>query len=262
MNPYQTSPLTLAGIERETAIDWTFAFAYTGAAGLGQFFQVSIPGVGEAPISVSDWADGLLYLTLRKVGRLTDRLFEKRAGDVVHFRGPYGHGFDLSAYHGKDLVVVTGGTGLAPVRGVLRRFIEDPAPLRSLHVITGFKSPADILYRSQLESWAQRAAWVLTVDKGDAAWTGVTGLVTEHVAKLSILKSPHARAIVVGPPLMMKFTTLELIRHGLPEDAITVSFERNMSCGLGKCGHCKIDETYVCVDGPVFPFAKARRLID
>lgn len=262
MNPFVPEPLKIVSIERETDIDWTFSFEYDSPLMYGQFFEISIPGIGEAPISVSDFDETRLFMTIRKVGKLTDKVFNCKPGDRLFFRGPYGNGFKLEPLKGRDLIIIAGGTGLAPVRGLIRHFINSPSECSSLNVITGFKSPSDILFRKDLDEWEKRSSLIVTVDKGDNSWTGKTGLVTEYIRHIPTVKSDNARAIVVGPPLMMKFATLELFKNGMNEEYITVSFERNMSCGIGKCGHCKIDETYVCLDGPVFNYSKARTLID
>lgn len=262
MNDYIPQPLRIISIERETEIDWTFSLSYDKPLVGGQFFQLSIPGVGEAPISVSEFGNGQLHMTIRNVGRLTAALFKMKAGDVLYARGPYGNGFDLSLLAGSDLIVIAGGTGLAPVRHIINHFMDNPDEVASLSVIAGFKSPADCLFRADLSRWKEQGNVIVTVDKAVDGWNGEVGLVTQFIANLAAVKSPNARAIVVGPPIMMKFATLELIKNGLNEDRLFVSFERNMSCGLGKCGHCKIDETYVCVEGPVFPYTKARNLLD
>ena len=261
-NPYETTGYELLSVVRETEIDYTFRFRYEGPLVGGQFMEVSIPGVGEAPISISEFDDHSLSMTIRKVGHLTDRIMAMGPGDRLQMRGPYGNGFDLSLFQDRELVIIAGGTGLAPVKTPIRHFVQHPETCTSLELIMGFKSPDDILFREEIDDWATRCSVTLTVDNAPEGWTGKTGLVTTHIRNLNLTNAAHKRAIVVGPPVMMKFTTLELLKHGFTEDNIWVSFERKMSCGIGKCGHCKIDETYVCLDGPVFPYTKARRLLD
>jgi anaerobic sulfite reductase subunit B len=262
MNPYLTMPMPILSIEKETKIDWTFSFPYNKPLSYGQFFEISIPGVGEAPISVSDFNDNVLYMTIRKVGKLTDSIFNRTIGEYIHFRGPYGNGFTIDNLRYHNIIVIAGGTGLAPVRGLIRNIIINQSEYKSIHIITGFKTPDDILFKQDLSDWQETSTLTLTVDKPVDGWTGKTGLVTDFIPRIPSLKDPDTKAIVVGPPLMMKFATLALIKEGLSQENIIVSFERNMSCGLGKCGHCKIDETYVCLEGPVFPLTKAMHLID
>lgn len=260
-NTYLPRPYRVLAVTSQTAIDWTFRLESDLTPSFGQFLEVSIPGLGEAPISISDFGPGWLDLTIRQVGRVSSGIFALRPGDTLYVRGPYGHGFEPDLYRGKNLLMVTGGTGLAPVKSLIRYFVSHRDELTAFDLILGFKSQADVLFGAEIESWRQAARIVLTVDRGDVQWPHQTGLVTSHIEKMVFADGP-TEAIVVGPPMMMKFSTLALLQRGLPESAITVSFERKMSCGLGKCGHCKIDETYVCLEGPVFNYVKARKLLD
>lgn len=260
-NPYLPRPLRILSVTPQTALDWTFRLESDFFPGYGRFLELSLPGLGEAPISISDFGPGWLEMTIRKVGRVSGGIFALRPGDTIYVRGPYGHGFEPETYRGKNLLVVAGGTGLAPVKSLIRYFAARRDELAGFALICGFKSPADILFADEIESWRSAAEIILTVDRGDERWAGETGLVTHHIEKFRFRSGP-TEAIVVGPPPMMKFSCLALLQRGIPEAAITVSFERKMSCGLGKCGHCKIDETYVCLEGPVFNYVKARQLLD
>lgn len=260
-NPYLPQPLEIVSITPQTAIDRTYRLASGINPGYGQFLELSLPGQGEAPISISDFGDGWLDLTIRGVGRLTNAFSALRPGDTIYARGPYGHGFEPADYRGKNLLIVAGGTGLAPVKSLIRYFTTRREELTGLDLILGFKTPADVLFRQEIEEWRNHANTILTVDQADASWPWETGLVTRHIEDL-VFRPGDTAAIVVGPPAMMKFSTLSLLRRGLPEAAITVSFERRMSCGIGKCGHCKIDDTYVCLEGPVFNYTQARQLLD
>lgn len=261
-NAYLPKAYKILSVETETAIDSTYTFEKKEGLTGGQFMEISIPGVGEAPISISDFDADTLSMTIRKVGRLTDAIFELQPGDTLYMRGPYGNGFDLGLYKKSKLIIVAGGTGLAPVKNVIQHYHEHADELASFQVIVGFKTPADVLFKRDIEKWAHALDLIVTVDEADDLWTGQTGLVTTHIKDLDLSDLDNTKAIVVGPPLMMKFTTLELIKQGIPEENITVSFERKMSCGIGKCGHCKIDETYVCLEGPVFNYTKAKKLLD
>ncbi len=262
INSYLPEVYKVLSIKAETEIDSTFIIEKKEELIGGQFMEISIPGVGEAPISISDFDQSTLSMTIRRVGRLTDSVFELQPGDSIFMRGPYGNGFDLDSYKNSKLIVIAGGTGLAPVKNVIRYFHEHAEELLSFQVIVGFKSPEDMLFEGDLVAWAKDFNLTITVDHASEEWTGKTGLVTTHIRDLDLSDLPKTKAIVVGPPLMMKFTTLELIKQGIPEENITVSFERKMSCGIGKCGHCKIDETYVCLEGPVFSYVKAKKMFD
>lgn len=261
-NPYLAKPYQILSIKKETEIDVTYRLAYSGSLIGGQFMEVSIPGVGEAPISISDFDQESMDMTIRKVGKLTDQIFELQVGDVLYMRGPYGNGFDLESLKGRDLVVIAGGTGLAPVKNVIRYFTSHTDEIKQLEVLLGFKTPKDILFTNQIEEWSKRCKLILTVDNADESWSGRTGLITTHVESLDLSDVKNKLAIVVGPPIMMKFMTMELMKRGFKEENIIVSFERKMSCGIGKCGHCKINETYVCLEGPVFDYGKAKNLLD
>lgn len=261
-NPYLPKAYEILNIRKETNIDYTFKVAFEGELIGGQFMEISIPGVGEAPISICGFDETSLDMTIRKVGRLTDKLFELEPGDKLFMRGPYGNGFDVNLFKGKDVAFIAGGTGLAPVRKTIDYFVQNPGETENLEILVGFKTPEDRLFTSDLKRWSDTANITVTVDKGTDTWTGETGLITTHIEKLDLSKVEEKVAVVVGPPIMMKFTTLELVKKGFKEENIWVSFERKMSCGIGKCGHCKIDETYVCLEGPVFNYTKAKALID
>jgi len=247
---------------KHTDIEYTFRMTYDGEVKPGQFFEVSIPKYGEAPISVSGVGGGLVDLTIRRVGKVTNEIFERYAGDRMFLRGPYGNGFDVSLYKGRELVVIAGGTGLSPVRGVVDYFSEHPGDVKGMTLIAGFKTPKDILFHKDFERWEKNMDVILTVDCADDDEQCHIGLVTEYIPKLRLDDVSNAAAIVVGPPVMMHFSTQGLLNAGFREENIWISHERKMCCGIGKCGHCKIDDTYVCLDGPVFNFTKGRKLID
>lgn len=263
-NPYLPKAFEILEVRKETAIDYTFKVSYDDSDNLvgGQFMEISVPGVGEAPISICNFGDGYLEMTIRKVGRLTDQVFDLDKGDTLFMRGPYGNGFDLNEYKNKDVCFIAGGTGLAPVRKTIDYFANNKNDIKKLEVLIGFKTPSDQLFVDDIKRWQKDNSVTVTVDNGDDTWQGETGLITKHINKLDLSGVDDKVAVVVGPPIMMKFTTLELIKKGFKEENIWVSFERKMSCGIGKCGHCKIDETYVCLEGPVFGYIKAKELID
>ena len=261
-NEYIPFRSEILGVVRHTDIEYTFRMRYDGDVKPGQFFEVSIPKYGEAPISVSGIGDGFVELTIRRVGKVTREVFERYVGDTMMLRGPYGNGFDIDKYKGGELVIIAGGTGLSPVRGVVDHFSRHPDEIRSLTLIAGFKSPADILFLEELGRWKQAMNVILTVDCGDEDTTCQIGLVTEHIPNLVFKDVAKAQAIVVGPPAMMRFSTQGLLKIGFREENVWISHERKMCCGLGKCGHCKLNDAYVCLDGPVFNFAGAGALID
>ncbi|GHU48639.1 anaerobic sulfite reductase subunit B [Spirochaetia bacterium] len=249
-------------IIKHTELEYTFRMGYSGIVLPGQFFQVSIPHYGEAPISVSGIEDGVIDLTVRRVGKVTAEVFEREKNSALFLRGPYGNGFKLEDYKGKELFVIAGGTGVSPVRGVIDYFAAHADEVKGLTLVAGFKTPADILFRADFTRWQKTANIILTTDNsgGDASYK--QGLVTEYIPGLAVKDLDTAQAIVVGPPPMMRFTVKGLLEKGFAEKNIRISHERKMCCGLGKCGHCRINDTYVCIDGPVFNYERGKVLVD
>ena len=261
-NEYLPIPAKILEVIRHTELEYTFRMSWIGDVKPGQFFEVSIPKYGEAPISVSGIDKDSVDLTIRKVGKVTNEVFERYVGDTLFLRGPYGNGFDTAQYKGRELAIIAGGTGLSPVRGVIEYFSKHPDERSSMTLIAGFKTPEDILFRNDLARWSQTMDVILTVDNagGDPAFQ--EGLVTAYIPGLKFADLENAAAIVVGPPAMMRFSVKALLERGVPEANIWVSQERKMCCGLGKCGHCRIGEAYVCLDGPVFNYSQAKDLLD
>lgn len=249
-------------VTRHTDLEYTFRMAFDGVVKPGQFFEVSIPKFGEAPISVSGIGEDSVDLTIRRVGKVTDEVFEHYAGQSLFLRGPYGNGFDTAEYRDQELVIIAGGTGLSPVKGIVDYYSDNITEAKSVALIAGFKTPNDILFREDFEQWEKSINVTLTVDSADADAGYPVGLVTEYIPKLKMKDVGQAKAIVVGPPMMMKFVVISLLKAGFQEDNIWVSYERKMCCGIGKCGHCKMDDRYICLDGPVFNYKDAKTLID
>lgn len=261
-NPVQPQPCTILNVHKESTHEWTFRVATDIKPAHGQFMQLSIPKIGEAPISVSAQGDGWLEFTIRSVGKVTNVIFEKEAGDILFLRGPYGRGWPVETLRGRHLVVITGGTGLAPVRSLLTMLAETPDFARSVHLISGFRNEDGIVFHKELEAWRERFHTIYTLDN-DTREGWRTGMVTAFIKEIPFADFGDDYAVlVVGPPIMMKFTGMELLKNNVDPEKIWMSFERKMSCAVGKCGHCRIDETYVCLDGPVFPYTIARDLVD
>lgn len=262
LNEYIPFLTKIMDVIKHTEIEYTFRVTYKGAVKPGQFFEVSIPKYGEAPISVSGIGSDTVDLTIRRVGKVTNEIFERYIGDTLFMRGPYGNGFDIGNYQGKELVVVAGGTGLSPVKGIVDYFCDHSEEMQGMMLLAGFKTPEDILFREDFGRWQQKMDVILTVDCAPGDTTCQIGLVTKYIPQLNLKNVKEAVAIVVGPPPMMKFTAQGLLERGFNEKNIWISYERKMCCGIGKCGHCKIDDTYICLDGPVFNFVKGRQLFD
>lgn len=261
-NPYVSFPSDILEIIKHTDKEYTFRMAFSGDVKPGQFFEVSIPKFGEAPISVSGIEENVsVDLTIRRVGRVTNEVFEHMAGQNLLMRGPYGNGFDLDLYRDGEVIVVAGGTGVSPVRGVIEALslTKDAA---DKHVIVGFKSPDDMLFRDDLKNWDERLDLWLTVDGAPEGYEGKVGLVTKYIPEIPLKDVSKAQAIVVGPPAMMRFSVMGLLDKGFKEENIWVSQERKMCCGLGVCGHCRVGDKYICLDGPVFNYTESKNMID
>jgi anaerobic sulfite reductase subunit B len=261
-NPLQPFPYKISRIIKDTEHEWTYQIEYNGTVSAGQFFQVSIPRVGEMPISVSGINDGYLEMTIRKVGKVTGEIFKMSPGSTIFMRGPYGTSFNLDDYRDRNLIIIAGGSGTAPVRPVIEHYYQHPDEIKSLDIIFGFRSPEYILFRKDIDRWSEKFNMVLTIDKPVEGWTGNSGLVTEFIDKLEIEDGSEAAGIIVGPPVMIGFCAEALMKKSLKENRITVSLERRMACGIGKCGRCKIGDIYICQEGPIMNYSKAAKLID
>lgn len=255
------SPHKIIKIIHETKAEYTFRVRCDAKVSHGQFFVLSIPKIGEAPISVSAQGDGYVEFTIRKVGKLTDGLFGMDEGDTLFMRGPYGNAFPVEDFKGKHLVVIAGGTGMAPVRSMLQHFYSHMEEIASVYLIAGFKDRDAVLFEEDLESFREKFHTVYCLDHMEAEGFQ-KGFVTGYVKDVPFADFSDYNVVIVGPPAMIDFTAKECTAQGVPEDKIWVSFERKMSCSVGKCGHCKINETYVCLEGPVFNYTKAKALLD
>ena len=261
-NEYIPFPSHVKEIIRHTDIEYTFRMSFSGDVKPGQFFEVSIPKYGEAPISVSGIGTDTVDLTIRRVGKVTNKIFEHYEGETLLMRGPYGNGFDIENFRGKEVIVIAGGTGLSPVKGIVDYFSQHPEEAIRTTLIAGFKSPQDILFKQDFKKWEKTLQVIKTVDSAPENYGGLTGMVTKYIPELPIADISKAVFITVGPPVMIRFTIMEILKRGVPEQNIWISHERKMCCGLGKCGHCKMNDTYVCLDGPVFNYAESKHLVD
>jgi NAD(P)H-flavin reductase len=226
--------------------------------------QISVLGVGEAPISISSSpsrSKNSFEICVRRVGALTNALHALSPGDVVGVRGPFGRGFPIERFRGKDILFAPGGLGLAPLRSVINEVLDDRSNYGRIIILYGARQPKEMLFRDELQEWATRedVELHLTVDEADEKWKGNVGVITTLFSKIQV--SPrNTVAITCGPPVMYRFVLMELLGMGIPEGNIWLSLERRMKCGVGKCGHCQMDHIYVCQDGPAFSYAEIRHL--
>jgi sulfhydrogenase subunit gamma (sulfur reductase) len=229
----------------------------------GQFIMVSLPGIGEVPISVcsSPARRDSFDLCVRAAGKVTRSLHKLKVGDDIDIRGPYGKGFPIRILEGNDLLVVAAGLGIAPLRSLITYVLDNRRDFGKVHILFGCKEPREMLFSDELEHWNERTDlhYACTVDRADPDWAGNVGVITKLIPGVDI-EPLRTFAAVVGPPVMYKFVIKELLAKGIPERQILLSFERNMKCGNGKCGRCQIQNLYVCQDGPVFNYEQVKNL--
>lgn len=223
----------------------------------GEFIELTLNGFGEAPFtpSSSPLITDRMEITIMKTGYVTEKFHNLKPGEVLGVRGPFGRGYPVEKFYGKEVLILGGGCGLAPIRSLLYALEAVKDKLKRVVLCYGSKTPADCIYKplfNRLNSIDKFEAF-RTVDKPDPDWNEPVGVVTTLLEKVK-MKIEESVAVVCGPPIMMKFGTLKLLEMGYKDKQIYLSMEKNMSCGLGKCGHCMMGEFFVCKDGPVFTY--------
>jgi sulfhydrogenase subunit gamma (sulfur reductase) len=222
----------------------------------GQFVEVSIAGIGEAPITISSSPtsrDGF-ELVVRKIGNVTNAIHNLKKGGKVGIRGPLGNGvYPAEQTKGKKLVFINGGIGLVPQRSFINYVLDNRSDYGDVTILLGTKNPSERIFHSELESWSKRndVKFLETVDKGDPGWKGSVGVVTTLIPQIKN-ELADSYVLICGPPIMYKFVLMSLKEMEVPKDRIYLNLERKMKCGVGKCGHCQINKYYACMDGPVF----------
>ena len=229
----------------------------------GQFVEVSIFGIGEAPISVSSspTRKGMFELCVRAVGNVTNALHKLEPGNRVGIRGPFGKGFNIEELKGKDILFIGGGIGLVPLRSLINYVLDTRDDFDKVTILYGTKQPSEMLFKDELREWEanETVDYRITVDKGDEKWAGNVGVITTLIPDLEI-DTARTMAVVVGPPIMYRFVIKSLKEKNLPDNRIILSLERRMKCGVGKCGHCQMGHLYVCQDGPVFKYSEIKEI--
>lgn len=272
INPYRPLPVEIMALKDETddVRTYTLRFVEPGyyfAFAPGQFNMVTVPGVGEAAISLSSdplseeaMAKGTFQHTVRAVGNVTKALAQLEVGDRLWVRGPYGKGWPMEKVR-SDLIIIAGGIGIAPLRPVILRRLARPQG--RLLVLYGARSADNLIYRNEIQEWERRGARVLvTVDKGEWGESSSyhVGLITDLLDEIDVYPG-QGHVFICGPEVMMKSVARMLAERGWPPEEVFVSLERRMECGIKTCGRCQIDSVYVCQDGPVFSYAVARDLL-
>ena len=265
--PLLPRPCRVRRVVRETRDTFSLeieADAGDGGFRPGQFNMLYAFGAGEVPISVSGARRGsrMLVHTIREVGSVTQALARLRAGGGIGVRGPFGRPWPIEEAAGRDVVVVAGGIGLAPLRPLLDEIVARRRDFGQVVLLYGARNPEDVLFRRGLERWRESSgvAVSVTVDHAARGWPGDVGVVTALLPRASF-DGPNAVAFVCGPEVMMRFAADALRRRGVSDERIFVSMERNMKCAVGFCGHCQFGPSFVCKDGPVFPYREVSGLL-
>jgi NAD(P)H-flavin reductase len=258
----------LVDVQKLTDMEKLFTVDFVADRGLGQdpgqFVMISLPGVGEAPISVTSSpsrSNGTFELCVREMGDVTGVLHRLEQDQLVGIRGPFGQGFPLVQMHGKDLLLAAGGLGLAPLRSLINQVLDERGKFGRVIILYGAKRPSELLFQDELDEWADRddVEFRVTVDRAESGWNGHVGVITTLFPLINV-DPRDTIAVTCGPPIMYRFVLMELLGKGIPESNIYLSLERRMRCGIGKCGHCQINNLYCCKDGPVFSYDQIKDL--
>jgi len=233
----------------------------------GQFVMVSLPGIGEAPISLAaipgeGTPEGTFELLIRKAGRLTNLVTRLRAGDLLHVRGPYGRRVDWETFRGSNIVLIAGGLGFAPLRPFVRRALAWRERYRRIDIAVGARSPEELLFKEDIASWSARRDDVhvgVTVDAASDGWDGRIGVITTLFGDIRT-DTEDAYAFMCGPPVMYRHAIRKLLAMGFYENHVWLTLERRMKCGIGLCGACQMDGLYLCQQGPLFSYREVRHL--
>jgi len=230
----------------------------------GEFLEVSVFGVGEMPISITGnpFKSDEIELAVSNVGKTSNAMHNLGKGDIIGLRGPFGNGFPMPAFKGKNIVFVSGGCGLPPMRACLLYALEKKEEFGNLHFFYGARNPKQFVFKKSLVEWEKNpeVKLFLTVDEADAKWKGNKGVITKLLTKKNLPEPKNSVAIMCGPGIMQYHTARTLKEFGFKEENVFLSLERRMHCGIGKCSHCNIGDKFVCIDGPVFSVKALREM--
>ena len=265
---YVPEAARVTNVEQLTPMEKLFEISLESGRALdhhpGQFIQVSILGVGECPISIcsSPTRPETFGLCVRRVGKVTESIHQLESGDALGIRGPLGHGFDVHEIHGRDILIVAGGLGIAPARSLIQYVVDERERFGQFHLLYGAREPSELLFREDISRWREspQVNFHVTVDRPDEQWRGRSGVVTTLFGDLPKLDPVETIVVIIGPPIMFKFVVLEVLARGIPQSNVYCSLERRMKCGVGLCGHCQANNVYACLEGPVFKYGQLKAL--
>ncbi len=266
-SPFLPNPYRVTSVRRENADTWTLTLQPQTTAierpSPGQFNMLYAFGAGEVPISVSAQGRGdELIHTVRAVGAVSRAICGAKRGTVLGVRGPFGTAWPLDDAAGRDIVIIAGGIGLAPLRPAIHAVLGDLRRFGRASLLIGTRTPSDMIFAKEIKRWTARDGFDvhLTVDSADAAWRGDVGVVTQLIPRAR-LRPSESIALVCGPDIMIRFAVGELVRAGIGRDRIYISMERNMKCAIGLCGRCQFGPSFICKDGPVFAYSDVAPLL-
>ena len=263
-NPYLPQKAEILDVFQETTSDLdikTYKLKFTGGSGIdfmpGQFLELSVPGVGEAPFGFasSPLNKDYIELSIKRVGLVTEAIHNMKPGSFVWLRGPFGNTFPVKEMEGSNILFVAGGLGLAPLRPLILYALsgENRKKYGKIQMLLAARSTGDFIYKREFDGWKKEedVEIVLTIDKPEEGWSGKVGFPHNLVSEMDV-DYANTYGVVCGPPIMIKFVSGKLLELGMPADKILTTLEMKMTCGVGKCGKCNIGHRYVCIDGPVF----------
>jgi len=260
MNNYTPLQSKIISIKQQTADTKSFRIKMTNFNFTpGQFVMAGLLGHGEAPFSISSSPNNNNYieLTIKNVGKLTNQLHQLSIDDSITIRGPFGNGFPIHKFKHKNVIIISGGCGLAPMKSVIDYALNHKSYFDNLQIFYGASTPDDLLFKSEFNKWKKTSELILTVDHANKSWSGNTGFITSLISDKTV-DIINSITIMCGPPIMYQSISEKLIKLGLSGDNIYLSLERNMQCGVGLCQHCTCGEKYVCTDGPIFTYNQVR----
>ncbi|MCB9359620.1 FAD/NAD(P)-binding protein [Candidatus Woesearchaeota archaeon] len=256
-SPYKPVLAKITEYVRETHDSFTIKLDWKIHHQPGQFVFCSLPGIGEAPISICSHSDEYIELNIREVGNVTKKLGQLKVGDELLVRGPYGRAYPMRDFEGNNIIIIGGGCGVAPLKGSIEFIEQYRNKFRDVSLFFGFRTPDDTLFRKRMDVWKEKFNMHVSFDKvaepSKACYDGSQGFVTQKVNEL-VGDNTNTVVFICGPPIMIEKTSEILLNKGFKEEQIFVSAERLMYCGMGKCGRCMIHGRYTCLDGAVFRY--------
>lgn len=263
-NQYLPKKYKITHFVRETPAVFTITIDAKMNHEPGQFVQVTLPGIGEAPISICSHSDKYIKLNIREIGNVTDKLAKLKKGDSIFVRGPYGKGFPMKTLSGNNLILIGGGCGVAPLRGIIEYVEQHRKDFADITFFLGYRTDNDIIFKRDLDRWNSKYKIEVTIDEGahtHFCYDTKGGFITDAL-KVSSITNSNCVVFLCGPPLMMKYSVEILKQKGFHDDQLFISAERLMYCGIGICCHCMIHGKFTCTDGPVFRYDEIKDYVN